>query len=118
MTRDALGTTAGQTYVLSGATLDMGYSSVVGGETMHLNGMGQNSLGALSAHNGFFNPTFIGSLVLDSDASIFVATNLILSIKGVISGPGGYHKLGDGELWLDGGAANSYAGRLMLTRAA
>jgi fibronectin-binding autotransporter adhesin len=106
----ALGSVAGHTHVLNGATLDMGYSSIVNGETIHLNGLGFGGNGALSAQNGIGSPTLIGSLVLDSSASIFVGTNLTLSFKGVISGPGGYRKLGPGELWLDGGAANTYAG--------
>ncbi len=107
----ALGSAAGQTHVHSGASLQLFAVNVLGGETIHLSGHGQGDAAALVAAGvGSASLAIQGNVVLDSDASIGVNTNMLLSLDGVVSGPGGFIKTGPGTLWLEGNASNTHTG--------
>lgn len=107
----ALGAAAGHTYVHPGASLRLYGANVLGGETIHLSGQGNNGEAALVG-SGFGSATLLiqGNVVMDGDATIGTDTNVLLSIDGVISGPGGFTKVGPGTLWLEGNAPNTHSG--------
>lgn len=106
-----LGAASGHTYVHPGASLRLYGANVLGGETIHLSGQGNNGDAALVG-SGFGTATLViqGNIVLDGDATIGADTNVLLSIDGVISGQGGFTKVGPGTLWLEGNAPNTHTG--------
>ena len=113
---NALGSTAGATYVASGACLYLsavsapGQRLVIGNEALHLSGPGNYFGGALTA---FGTNTWFGSVTLDADAVIDVVhpTNQLM-LLGYLGGPGGFTKTGPGRLLLEGAGLfnNTYAG--------
>ena len=108
----ALGTTAGNTTVNSGYTLDLnGQSSVA--EPLVLNGTGVGSGGALINSSGTA-ASHTGTISLNSASSIGGAGNATLS--GVISGANTLTKVGAGTFTLSGN--NTYSGTTTISAGA
>lgn len=107
----SLGTTAGGTQVLSGATLRLDGTAgnlAIGAEALTLNGNGVGGAGALESIIGA--NTWAGAITLETDSRIAVDAGQ-LSLNGVIgeaATAAGFNKTGLGELVLN--AANTYSG--------
>lgn len=102
----ALGSTASGTVVANGATLQV-QGSLNSSELLALNGVGAaDSTGALEAVDG--TSIWSGKISLNSATAVSVDTGAVLTLGGVLSGPGNLTKLGAGTLVLT--AANSYSG--------
>ncbi len=99
--------------VANGAALSLTTSTMSASPTsLHLNGTGIASNGALIANNSL---TYAGAITLDTASSINVvggATTLILS--GAIDGASGIDKIGAGTLHFSN-TGNSYAGATTIT---
>ena len=108
-----LGTGVGSTYVQNGANLALD-GVMVTGEHLFLNGGGVPipfsaiQSGALCANVG--NATWAGPITLQGDSTISVATNLTLTLNGLIDGPGNLITRDWGTVQLAGSAANTYGG--------
>ncbi|WP_438479957.1 beta strand repeat-containing protein [Oleiharenicola lentus] len=103
---NALGTTAANTTVNAGATLNLN-SVAIGSEALSLAGTGVGNAGALSS-NG--TSSFAGAITLNADSVIGVADGT-LALSGIISESGGARSLtksGAGTLIVSG--TNSYTG--------
>jgi autotransporter-associated beta strand protein len=96
----------GVTIVQNGATL-----MVFGGEfaeLISLEGSGYANQGALVALG---TNTFNGTMSFAADAKVATPTNTDLAIvNGVINGPGGFTKVGEGRFQLAGSADNTFSG--------
>ena len=103
----SLGSATGVTTVSSGASLILG-AGLVTSESLGLSGDGVNGQGALQVSAGVVE--CYGNVTLSNTAAVRVNSPGELQLKGIISGPGGIKKLGDGELQLAGLNANSFAG--------
>ena len=101
-----LSTVNGVTIVQSGATL-----GTVGGvfdELISLEGSGFNNEGALIALN---TSIFNGTMSFAADAKVSTPSLPDLAIvNGVINGPGGFTKIGQGRLQIAGSANNTFTG--------
>ena len=102
----ALGTTAGGTVVNSGAVLSLNSGVHVGNEALGLAGAGQSGFGALSS--GFGSNSWVGSITLSADASIYVDAGDTLNLFGSIGGAFDVTKTGTGQLYLSGDTANTF----------
>lgn len=108
-----LGATGGSTYVQNGANLALDGVTVTG-EHLFLNGAGvpipltASQTGALCANVA--NATWAGPITLQGDSTISVATNVILTLNGLIDGPGSLITKDWGTVQLAGGNANTYGG--------
>ncbi len=97
----AFGATAGSTLVTAGILRLNG--SIVTGESLTLSGGKFQALGPTNA--------WTGSLSLANAPTIEVTSEgQVLNLAGVISGTGGFTKMGAGTLLLSGGTANTFAG--------
>ncbi len=107
-TAGALGSVAGGTTVLAGATLgfqssaSMTYSAL---EQIRVNGTGVDGRGAIQNVSG--TNAFSGKVVLGTDSAIAVDQGS-LRLSGIIEGTGALTKSGAGSLTLSG--ANTYSG--------
>lgn len=109
----ALGTTAGRTTVMSGATLEI-RGGITVAENLTLNGSGHqigvDGLGALRNHVN--NNTISGAITLASTSQITSRSDM-LTLSGVIDGAGGLIITGEGFnsiVHLQGAASNSFSG--------
>lgn len=102
----ALGGTAGGTVVNGAAALLLNNAHVTN-EVLTLNSA--NASGALQV-NG--TGDWIGPITLQADAVIEASS--LLQLGGLISGPGGFTKVGASTLRLIGSSVNSYAGDTMV----
>lgn len=104
-----LGSTAAGTVVSNGASLAIGATVAIGTEPLTLNGLGSAThvTGALYSFNG--PNSWAGPIMLASD-SIIDVLNSTFDLSGVISGPGGFTKVGTGTLTLAGTSDNTYTG--------
>ncbi len=85
------------------ALAGMGSGPFVAGETV--------TLAAGAVLKALVDSTWNGPVHLDGDATIDVPSAAkLLVIGGVISGPGGFSKIGPGDLALNGSIANTYLG--------
>jgi fibronectin-binding autotransporter adhesin len=118
----ALGSTANGTVVSNGATVSVYYNTHIGEETLTLNGSEESAFfGALSGGNG--SNSWSGPITLARDSTIRTADSAFLNLPNVISGSGGFTKMGEGTLIFSGGLSNTYTGptrvhegTLLLTR--
>jgi autotransporter-associated beta strand protein len=99
----ALGSTAGGTTVNNSALLAL-IATSVGGEHLSLNST--NPSGALVSWGG--PCAFAGTI--DLSIPVVIAAYPDLTLGGVISGPGGFTKIGPGTLTLAGSTPNTYLG--------
>lgn len=102
------GNTTGHTVIADGAFLYLYAGIIVGGEALHLAGVGPDGLGALRAlrTNTWTGPiTFTGPTTMRANTP---DDRIILS--GVISGTGSLTKHGEGVLVLSGFQSNTFAG--------
>ncbi len=101
---NALGTTNGVTKLILG-TLGMNPPGSFGVlERLEVPG----PLATLSLTDG--SVSWLGSVVLDDNLNIVTATNSALTILGLISGPAGWTKTGDGTLQFKTTHTNNYGG--------
>ncbi|HMO51511.1 MAG TPA: choice-of-anchor D domain-containing protein, partial [Kiritimatiellia bacterium] len=101
---NALGTTAGNTVVEAGATLESSINGQSYAENLVLNGTGTNGVGAL--FNSANEVTFSGNISLASDTAIGALG--VMNLSGEISGAYELMKVGSGRVILTG--ANNYSG--------
>jgi autotransporter-associated beta strand protein len=109
----ALGAVSGGTVVNSGGTLYFGYGANTVVEPITLNGTGDGGNGAMVLLGDI---TLKTNVVLASDALIKCLPDSSYHgiIEGVISGNGGFTKIGLGTLRLTGAIGNSYLGDTFL----
>jgi fibronectin-binding autotransporter adhesin len=108
----SLGTTIAGSVVSNGASLVMQGDFGITNESLILNGAGANSSwGALDAETSGTN-FWTGPITLNTDSTIApYGSGSHLHLLGALSGVGGLTKgPGSGTLYLDGSAANTYAG--------
>jgi fibronectin-binding autotransporter adhesin len=99
------GTALGLTIVSPGATVVT--FSGTNAESFSLSGHGYQNQGALVVQGGTY---FDGSMLLAANADIVTPGSLHVAVfSGVISGPGGITKLGEGVVRLAGASGNTYA---------
>jgi autotransporter-associated beta strand protein len=116
----ALGSTASGTVVNSGAMLGVRFGVNVGNEPLTLAGTGQGSFGALSS--SFGSNTWLGTITLSADATIYVDAGDTLQLFGSVTGPFDLTKTGTGQLYFSGDTANTFnnmtinAGTLFLNK--
>ncbi|WP_038159950.1 autotransporter-associated beta strand repeat-containing protein [Verrucomicrobium sp. BvORR106] len=109
----ALGTTAGNTTVMAGATLEV-RGGITVAENLVLNGSGHrigvDALGAIRNQSG--NNTFSGAISLASTSQV-TSRDGVLTLSGIISGAGGLVVTGEGPgsvVVLQGSGSNTYTG--------
>ena len=113
-TAQSLGGTANGTRVNSGATLQVYGDTTYTGEPLFLNGSGFPGYGALDVIYSGTN-SWTGPVTLESDTKILVYnTAATFKFPGIVSGTGGFTKVGTGTLTLEGTAANTYAGNTVV----
>jgi fibronectin-binding autotransporter adhesin len=118
----ALGTSAGGTFVSSGAVLALRFGVTVTGESLTLAGPGRSIFGALSSSLG--SNVWTGGITLSGDATVAVAEGDSLDLSGAIGGDFHLTRTGPGTLLFSGGSANAFqnmivhAGTLELNRTA
>jgi autotransporter-associated beta strand protein len=102
------GGSSGDTTVSTGATLEIG-NGVNGNAALDLSGTGLSGAGALRTAGD--STQWLGPITLAADASIHLpmATHM-LTLTGVVGGPGQLMKAGAGTLVLSGTGSNTYAG--------
>jgi autotransporter-associated beta strand protein len=108
---NALGTTSAETIVNPNAQLQIRNIAGVIGEPLRLNGFGISSDGAL--FNAAGNSIWGGTITLDSDSSIGVASGTSLDITGLITDTGAGRnltKVGSGQLIFSRTGGNTYRG--------
>lgn len=109
----ALGATsaASGTYIQNGTTLRLGVVNIVD-EHLYLNGSGfvlpGSTSGALEAKKG--NAVWSGPITLQTDSTVDVAENVLLTLSGVMDGLGSLILQDLGTVRLAGSKANSYTG--------
>jgi autotransporter-associated beta strand protein len=108
----ALGLSSGNAYIQDGAALAVKGVNILN-KHLFMNGLGFSSLisdasGALFAKGG--NSSWTGPITLQGDSAINVATNLTLTLSGVIDGPGSLTTRDWGTVQLAGSGANKYTG--------
>lgn len=103
----AFGSTNSGTTVSSGATLMLG-TVVIPTEPLTLNGTGDGNIGALVANDG--SAIWDGIVNLATDVSISSTTGVDFYLRGRIEGPGGFVKIGEGNLLFTSDQANTYLG--------
>lgn len=106
------GTIAGPTVIESGSTL----FTYTGEFDEPFSVAGNGDGGNWGAFEGTGTNTFTGPITLTSNASFYADTNSIMAFSGVVNGPGGLTKIGDGIVRLLGSGSNSYAGPTLVTR--
>jgi autotransporter-associated beta strand repeat len=104
------GTPAGATIVKAGASLYT-YAGTYD-EPLQLAGNGNGQYAALFTAS---TNQFTGPVTLQADTTIACDTNGIMSLSGIIGGPGGLTKHGAGTLQFLGSAANTYAGATLVS---
>lgn len=105
---EALGSTAGNTTVSSGATLDLNGQPGIVAEPIVLNGAGVSGVGALINGDSVNSVSLSGAVALNSVSSIGGSGNLTLS--GAITGSNGMTKVGGGILTLSSANAATFSG--------
>ncbi|MCL4207844.1 MAG: autotransporter-associated beta strand repeat-containing protein, partial [Pirellulaceae bacterium] len=105
----ALGTTAGNTIVSSGAVLDLNAQNYATAEPLTVSGTGISNAGAIINSNSTA-ATFAGPVTLDAATSIGGANSFTLS--GAISGGFDLTKVGAGTVTF--GVANTYTGKTVI----
>jgi autotransporter-associated beta strand protein len=110
-TSSAFGNTNAPATVNSGGDLFLDGNVAIGLKPLSLVGTGSGQ-GALIA--GFGNGSWAGNITLGSNVLVNVYTNAALELSGVISGPGTLTKTGWGNLLLDGGLPNNFAGATLV----
>jgi autotransporter-associated beta strand protein len=107
----ALGSSAGDTTVQSGAVLDLN-GQAVAGEPLALYGTGISTSGALTNSSTAAAASWSGPVSLFS-AQTGVGGAGSTTLSGNIAGSGGLYKYGEGQVTLSG--TNSYSGTLYIT---
>lgn len=103
----AFGNTNAGTTVAEGATLSLGPIQVPQ-EPLALSGTGVADTGALVAFDS--SAIWDGTINLVTDTTLNIASGVTCFLRGRIEGPGGFTKVGEGDLRLTGDQANTYLG--------
>jgi autotransporter-associated beta strand protein len=103
----ALGTAGAGTTVSGGAALHVGFGANNVSEPLTLRGDGPGGLGALQIEGAV---TWETNIVLGSTVTINSLPGSVGIIDGIISGVGGFTKIGTGTLRLAGDSNNTYGG--------
>jgi len=113
-TVNSLGAISGSTTVSNGASLIYG-AGVTTSESLVLSGAGDQGLGALQLAVAATTTTF-GNITLSNLVRVAVTNGGLLVLNGVVSGPGGLEKIGEGELSLTGIYSNTFAGASFVSK--
>ncbi|MCI0748078.1 MAG: autotransporter-associated beta strand repeat-containing protein [Verrucomicrobia subdivision 3 bacterium] len=104
---EALGSPSAGTVVSSGASMALSSMVTIRDEPLVLNGNGYAGNGALY---GNALCTWAGPITLATAARIFSEPGGEVHLRGVISGPAGFEKAGDGRVVLEGNDSNTFGG--------